>query len=157
MYIVVEYGMPSVARSLEDDSRMNTLAVMAETWKQCYAFSREFRYVSEPSEIIQIGWFRRALAHTVFNPTTNVRREWRADGQYDLSEILGLVEKGLEKDDDIIQQWFGAEDVMRLLRSAKTFEELCDRVRCVCGEFETDERLEGIVESVLGKENENGA
>jgi hypothetical protein len=154
MYIVVEHGVPRVAPSLESEARMNTLAVIAATWSQCHAFSRDTRYISEPSKTHQIGWLRLALAHTVYNPLTDVGREWKACGRYELPEILALVEKGLEKDDDIIQQWFDAEDVMRLLRSAETFEELCDRIRCVCGEFEADERLERIVESVLGKQNE---
>ena len=41
---------------------------------------------------------------------------------------------------------------MTLLRSANTFEEMVDRVRCVCGEFEADQRLQKIVESILGPE-----
>jgi len=67
-----------------------------------------------------------------------------------LKEIIEEVEKGLEKDDDIIQQWFSADEVLRLLRSAKTFDEMVDRVRCVCGKFETDERLRKVVDAVLG-------
>ena len=154
MYIVIEYGMPRVVESLDSGTRMTTLAVMAETWKQCYAFSPKARYVGAPSKNIRFSWFKRALAHTIYNPWTEVMNEWRESGEYRISEILALVERGLEKDDDIIQQWFGAEEVMQLLRSATTFDELCDRVRCVCGEFETDERLKGVVESILGKQND---
>ena len=153
MYIVVQDGMPSVVKSLDTGTRMTTLAVMAETWKYCYAFSAKVRYVGAPSRDVRFSWFKRALAHTIYNPWTDVINEWRESGEYTIPEILALVERGLEKDDDIIQQWFGADEVMKLLRSAKTFDELCDRVRCVCGEFETDERLKGVVESILGKQN----
>jgi len=151
MFIVVVYGMPSVVESLDGGTRMNTLAVMAETWTQCYAFSSTTRYVGAPNKRVYFGWFTRALAHTIYNPVTDITREWRESGGYDMSEIFDLVERGLEKDDDIIQQWFGADDVMKLLRSATNFDELCDRIRCVCGEFETDRRLKAIVDSTLGK------
>jgi len=66
-------------------------------------------------------------------------------------EIIAEVEKGLEKDDDIIQQWFDAEEVLKLLRSARTFDEMLDRVECVRGGFEADERLRKIVRKVLGR------
>lgn len=78
--------------------------------------------------------------------------EWHSTGESNLAEIVSEVEKGLEKDDDIIQQWFSGEQVMTLLRSANTFEEMLDRVRCVCSEFEADQRLQKIVESILGPE-----
>ena len=78
--------------------------------------------------------------------------EWHSTGESKLAEIVSEVEKGLEKDDDIIQQWFSGEQVMTLLRSANTFEEMVDRVRCVCSEFEADQRLQKIVELILGPE-----
>ena len=78
--------------------------------------------------------------------------EWHSTGESNLAEIVSEVEKGLEKDDDIVQQWFSGEQVMTLLRSANTFEEMVDRVRCVCGEFEADQRLQKIVELILGPE-----
>jgi hypothetical protein len=52
--------------------------------------------------------------------------------------------------DDGIQQWLGSNDVLKLLRSATTFDEMVDAVRCVCGEFESDARLQPIVDRVLG-------
>lgn len=157
MYIVVVGGMPSVVESLDSGTRMNTLAVMGETWNQCHAFGPNTRYAGAPSINIHLNWLRRALAHIVWNPLTDVMMVWREDGEYRQSEIIALVERGLEKDDDIIQQWFGADEVMRLLRSATTFDELCDRVRCVCGEFETDPRLTAIVDSILGKKEDESA
>ena len=150
MYIVLEFGIPSVCEELSRGERMNTLAVMAETWKQGYAFSSEIRYVCVPSKKVRIGWFRQILAHTVYNPWTDVKTEWQESGSYCITEIVGLVESGLADDDDIIQQWFGADEVLKLLRSANTFAELCDRVRCVCGEYENDARLRSIVDSVIG-------
>lgn len=75
--------------------------------------------------------------------------KWQVAGPCVLADILTEVQRGLEKDDDIIQQWFDADKVMKLLQSARSFDEMVDRVRCICGEFEVDPRLRHIVDSVL--------
>src|SRR5687767_61856 len=81
---------------------------------------------------------QRFLAHVIYSPKTGVMRRWEPAGTYVLTDIVAEVERGLETDDDIIQQWFGADDVLKLLRSAATFDEMADAIRCVCGEFEID-------------------
>jgi hypothetical protein len=93
---------------------------------------------------------QRFLAHVIYNPTTGVTTRWEPAGSYALSDIIAEIERGLETDDDFIQQWFGAGDVIKLLGSATTFDEMADAIRCVCGEFERDPRLRAIVDNVLG-------
>jgi len=151
MYIVTEFGMPYVSEEL-DSYRPNRLAAIKQTWLNCKAFDGVSRYVARPIRPPSFNPLQRFLAHTVFNPLSDIEVTWHAEGVCELSEILDEVENGLEKDDDIIQQWFDSNDVMTLLRSASTFDEMVDRVRCVCGEFESDPHLRKIVDSILGPE-----
>jgi len=150
MFIVTEYGSPHAESSLGEQGPLNRLALMKQTWTHCWAFDAEQRYRCVPSHQPKVGAVQRILARSVFNPTTDVMLRWEAMGPYGLSEIVAEVERGLKWDDDIIQQWFDADEVLKLLRSASTFDEMVDAVRCVCGEFDADSRLRAIVDRVLG-------
>jgi hypothetical protein len=152
MFIVVEYGVPYADPSLCEGGPLNRLALMERSWMHCCAFDARQRYRGVPSHEPKVSLVERMLAHTVYNPKTDVTLRWEACGPCELPEIIAEVERGLESDDDFIQQWFGAEDVLKLLRSASTFDEMVDAVRCVCGEFEKDSRLRAIVDRVLGPE-----
>ena len=151
MFVVTENGFPHVTDRLKP-FRPNRLAVMAKAWSESKAYDEKSRWRPQPIELPSFNRFQKFLAHTFYNPKTDIEIPWEADGESTLSEIVSDVERGLEKDDDIIQQWFGADDVLKLLRSATTFEEMCDRVECVCGGFEADDRLRNIVVGQLGNE-----
>jgi hypothetical protein len=125
---------------------------MRRSWTGWWAFDAEKSYRCVPSHEPKVSLLEKMLAHTVYNPKTDVMCRWEASGPCDLSVIVAEVERGLESDDDIIQQWFGAEDVLKLLRSARNFDEMVDAARCVCGDFEYDPRLEAVVERVLGRD-----
>lgn len=123
---------------------------MRRGWQHSFAFDTRQRYRCVPSHQPEIGAVQRLLAHLIYNPVTDVTTQWEPSGSYVLSDIIAEVERGLQTDDDGIQQWFGADDVLKLLRSATTFEDMVDAIRCVCGEFESDSRLRAIVDSILG-------
>lgn len=150
MFIITEFGVPHVADSLQQSKPLNKLAVMKQTWRCCAAFDDQLRYRCLPSHEPNISSIQRLLAHVCYNPITNVTTRWEPAGKYDLTDIVVEVEQGLKTDDDLIQQWFCADDVLKLLRSAKTFDQMADIIRCVCGEFESDPRLRAIVDKVLG-------
>jgi len=150
MYVVIEHGVPRVAKELRP-YQPNRLAAMQKSWLHCEAFDADSRYEAKPDKEPSFSAFQRILAHTICNPSSGIQVDWHIAGESSLAEIVAEVEKGLDKDDDIIQQWFGANDILRLLRSATTFAEMLDRVECVCGGFEVDDRLRTIVEDVLGK------
>lgn len=152
MFITTDFGIPRVVASLEAPRYMNVLAYMRRNWEHCFAFDAHQRYRCVPLRQLKIGSMQRLLAHLVYNPMTDVTFRYEPVGSYALREIIAEVEKGLEHDDDIIQQWFGADAVLRLLRAANTFDEMADAVLCVSGGFETDPRLRAIVEHVLGSE-----
>lgn len=61
-----------------------------------------------------------------------------------------MVERGLERDDDIIQQWFDADDILKLLNAAKSWEEMVLAVDSICGSHEVDAAARQYAESVLG-------
>lgn len=149
MFIVIEFGVPHVTDSLETSRHLNRLSVMKRTWLRCFAFDAHQTYRRLPSDEPSFGVIQRLLARVCYNPPTEVVTRWEPAGRYDLADIVSEVERALATDDDIIQQWFDADDVLKLLRSAETFDQMADAVRCVCGEFETDVRLRGIVDSVL--------
>lgn len=150
MFIVTEFGIPFVSDSLDESGPLNRLAVIRRGWQHCFAFDALQRYRCLPSHQPQVGAIQRFLAHVIYNPLTDVTTHWEPAGGYVLTDIVAEVERGLQTDDDCIQQWFGADDILKLLQSATTFEEMIDAVRCVCGEFESDPRLRTIVNSVLG-------
>lgn len=151
MFIVTEFGVPHVADSLEASPPLHRLAVVGRTWLRCFAFDAHQRYCLLPSYEPRIGAVQRLLARVCYNPLTDVVTRWEPAGSYVLADIVAEVERGLQTDDDCIQQWFGADEVLKLLRSATTFPEMADAIRCVCGEFERDARLELIVRRVLGQ------
>ncbi len=150
MYIVTDFGVPYVAKELRP-FRPNRLAAIQATWAQCRAFDEKHWYEAVPNHVPKFSILQRLLAHTVYNPLAEIEVEWRIAGETSLPEIVAEVQKGLEWDDDGIQQWFGADEVLKLLRSATTFDEMLDRVECVCGGFEVDGRLRKTVDDVLGK------
>ena len=151
MLIVTDYGIPYVADSLPPYGT-SRLGAIKRDWERSKAWDQDSKYILDPVEEIQFTLLQRILAHTVYDPKADIQCDWKEAGAYHLQEIISEVELGLESDDDIIQQWFGADDVLKLLRSATTFEEMCDRVECVCGGFEADDRLRIIVVDLLGNE-----
>ena len=153
MFIIIEGGAPTLERELPQPY-FTRLAAMNRVWSHWVAFDAHHRYKAQPVIAPTISVVQRLLAHTVYNPKVEVPIRWTAEGESSLSEIISHVEDGLKSDDDIIQQWFEGPDVIRLLRSATTFEEMCDRVACVCGRFESDSRLHEIVEATLGQKSE---
>src|SRR5262245_45981820 len=115
MFIATEFGTPYVSTSLERPGSLDRLSVMRRMWERCFAFDSQQRYRCVPSHIPKIGSVQKLLAHLIYNPMTSVTTHWEPAGGYSLSDIVAEVERGLQTDDDGIQQWFGADDVLKLL------------------------------------------
>lgn len=147
-YVLVQHGCPRVVTDLPP-YKPNRLAILRRDWEHCHGFSDTSRYAismeSEPPSTL----LQRILAHTVFNPVVPVTAAWRPIGERRTADILALVEAGLRHDDDILQQFFEAADVMRLLKAADGWDELLLAVRCVCGEHEMDDVALRFVRTVL--------
>ena len=146
--IVVEYGNPYVANSFPTMGA-NRLAVLARTWEQVHVFDGESHFTVQPRETPSFSFLTKFLAHTIYNPSVSLEFEWHRHAEYRKSDLVELVEQGLQHDDDIIQQWFGADDVLALLNSASSWEQLLIAVRAICGDHEVDTVVRQYVAKVL--------
>ena len=82
----------------------------------------------------------------------NITIQWERIGDYDPSALIQTVRRGLETDDDIIQQWFEGSEVIKLLESAQSYAQMLLAVRAICGEHETEPDVLTYVEQILGKQ-----
>ncbi len=148
-YITVEYGIPGVVESLWTLSP-NRLAIIKRTWQHCHAFDADSRYELVVADVPPISALQRILAYSIYNPSVTVSSTWERVADRSPSDIPNLVRSGLASDDDIITQWFDGDEVMSLLESAKTWEELLTAVRCIGGEHETDPNVSAYAKQILG-------
>ena len=148
-YIVVEFGIPRAVSSLPDVRRMNRLAILGRTWEHVHAFDSSSRYRWQVVDPPHVGMFSRLLAHTIYNPMVDVQSEWLRCGDYKSADLISLVTDGLTQDDDIIQQWFCAEEVTRLLMCANSWNEMVLAVEAIGGSHEVDSQASKYVERIL--------
>ena len=147
-FILIEYGAPHVVEQLPA-YKPNRLALMAQTGSHCNAFDAQVEYQQKVRNVPSFGLLSKVLAYTIYNPIVKVDAEWTVCGQYDPARIVALVNDGLQYDDDIIQQWFSADDVLKLLRAANSFDTMVLAVKCICGEHEVSDEARSYVNDVL--------
>lgn len=147
--IYVSHGVPGLVDALPA-YMPNRLTILGRFWEKERAFSssEEFAYQLDPLPTFSL--LQRIGAHTVYNPRENVKGEWRPVGPYSKGRLIELVAAGLETDDDIIQQWFDGDDVLRLLEAAQTYDDVLLAVGAIGGGHEVDELTAAFVRSVLG-------
>ena len=150
-FIVIEQGAPHIEDQLTIP-RPNRLGVIRRFWEDMRAFDGHSEYRLSVSDVPNLGSVARFLAYTVYNPHVPLTCEWVVSGRYESKSILTLVGAGLEHDDDIIQQWFDANQVMKLLGAADSFATMVLAVRCICGAHESDVEAEQFVGRVLGRD-----
>lgn len=147
-YIEVFFGTPHLTEALRDYSP-NRLAVMQRTWEHVHAFDEHHRYQLEIPEIPRYGPVSKIMAHVGYNPQEHIASKWIIAGDCKLSDIVNLVKCGLESDDDSIQQWFGAESIIKLLHSAKNWSEMLIAVDAITGGHEVNIKTLDYVNSIL--------
>ena len=148
-YVIVECGMPHVAPELPRfDGRMTRRSILERGWEDSHAFDGAYSYqvVADPPEI---SWFAKVLAYSTYDPLVPVAAQWNRSGSYEKCALIGLVADGLEHDDDIIQQWFSADHVLRLLNAANCWDEMLLAVEAICGSHEVDPSVERYVLATL--------
>jgi hypothetical protein len=147
-YITVEYGIPRVVASLWT-LKPNRLAIIKRTWQHCHAFDGNSRYELVVADPPRVSAFQRILAYTIYNPAVTVESTWQRVADCSTADIIDLVRVGLASDDDIITQWFDGDEVIALLESAQTWEDLVVAVRCIGGEHETDSNVSAYAKRIL--------
>ena len=152
-YIIVEFGHPHPADTLPNCSPRNRLAAISRQWEEMHAFDGKSRYRVAVAGVPQFGAFSRFLAHTIYNPMLSATfdSKWSECGEYRKSDLIALVAKGLETDDDCLQQWFGGDDVIKLLEAADSWNDTLLAVEAICGGHEADPAVLRYVERVLGQ------
>ncbi len=146
-FIALEHGCPRVVESLWT-LRLDRLAVVKRVWEHCKAFDADSRYDLILTDVPQVNLLQRMLASTLYNPSVDITATWIKVGDRMPSDLLDSVRAALEKDDDIITQWFDSNQVMNLLESASSWDELVLAVRCICGEHETNGEASAYVNRV---------
>ena len=147
-YIIVEFGAPRVAEHLPT-MQPNRLAVMSRTWEKVRAFDGKSSYTVQPREVPSYGILTKVLAYTIFNPKLEMEFDWETHpGDYK-SELVNLVKDGLHRDDDLIQQWFEAPEVLKLLNAADSWNKMLLAVHAICGGHECDSEVKRYVQAVL--------
>jgi hypothetical protein len=147
-YIALEHGCPRVVESLWS-VRIDRLAVIKRVWEHCKAFDAESRYDLIVTHVPRVTPLQQMLAYTFYNPSVDITATWTRVGDRLTSDLLDSVRAALENDDDIIKQWFDSIQVMTLLESASSWDDLVLAVRCICGEHETNEKASAYVNRVL--------
>lgn len=148
MFILTSFGVPDLAESLVP-LQPDRKALIAKTWLRCKAFDENSRFEPIPEKAPEFSGLQRFLAHTIYNPEEKIEIHWRRTGDCQLSEIRSEIQEGLQHDDDLIQQWLSADDIVALLDFATTFRRMIDVIRCINGEFETDPELRRLMDEVL--------
>ena len=151
-YIVIEFGIPHLADALPEYPRWNRLALLDRTWEQSFAFDGNSQYRLTVPDPPKYGLVARILAHTLYNPFIDVNSEWVRCGDYNKAALINLVHRGLEHDDDIIQQHFGGKDVIKLLSAADSWSDMMLAVKAINGSHEAYPEVRDYVQRVLGDE-----
>ena len=71
------------------------------------------------SRIIPLSYkptlFKKLLAYTFYNPLLAVTRTWDQVSTYSLTELKGQISKCIDRDDDLMTQWIGPDELKELL------------------------------------------
>ena len=147
-FIIVEYGCPHLSDELTS-LRPNRLAVLKRSWEHVHGFDASFRYAVSPTHVPTYSFVAKLLAHTLYNPTESIEFQWQTCSPYDPSELIRLIETGLEHDDDLIQQWFDGTEILELLNAATNWETMILAIDAISGGHEVHKETEKFVLTVL--------
>jgi hypothetical protein len=79
----------------------------------------------------------KLLAATVHNPRIVVRYEYRAAGHYGLNELKDALSEAIFRDDDILTQFHGADELSERLGGAASFDDLVKMLQFAATEGES--------------------
>jgi hypothetical protein len=149
-FIILDAGGPMIAS--KSKALVSTrLAVIHRFWEQYEAYDSQghYRFVVQNPPVFSM--LQTLLARICINPIEKIDGVWEKIGDYDRGHLIATIKKELETDDDIIQQWFEGPEVIKLLESSRSFDDMLCAVGAICGEHETDPKVLAYVEQVLGK------
>ena len=150
MFVYVTHGVPLILKEKpRDNKQLRRREIATRTWENEHLFDAESHYQYAASNVPELTPFQGFLARTIYNPVVPLSGKWRRVGDFDASDLLTAVQVGLDHDDDIIQQWFDASDVLELLDAAKSWDETLLAVEAICGGHEDTPKVAAYVKRVL--------
>jgi hypothetical protein len=85
------------------------------------------------------NFMTRFLANTFYNPTVNVIPEWKMIGVYEIDEIKKELIKCIEKDDDILTQFIGSEEIKNYINKVNSFDAIYNVLHKYVFEYNEEE------------------
>ena len=150
MFVVLTHGLPyAVSEMPLSIKKLRRHEIILRTWEDEFVFDSEsqFRYVA--SVMPSISPFQRFLAKTIYNPVIPFTAELQRICDFRQDDLVAAVKKGLDRDDDIIQQWFEGKDVVKLLTCASNWNEILIAVDAIGGGHEDSVDVAAYVNRVL--------
>jgi len=74
-------------------------------------------------------WWMRLLANTIYNPRFEAELQWTPAGHYTFAELQDQVCSVVDRDDDVLTQFTGAEEIKKAVHECQSFEELTGTLR----------------------------
>jgi hypothetical protein len=149
--ICIQDGAPWITTEFPAYPHSNRLGVANRFWERAHVFSKTKEYAFRLGTYPRLTRLQIVLARTIFNPVQRVDGQWVEVGSYDRSRVVSIVRAGLEHDDDIIQQWFTADEVIKLLEASTSYEEMLAAADAIDGGCEGNPETRAYVERVLGR------
>ena len=150
MFVVVTHGLPYAVTEMPPSiKRLRRHEIILRTWEDECVFDCEshFRYVA--STVPTISSFQRFLAKTIYDPVVPFTAELQRISDFRQKDLVAAVKKGLDRDEDIIQQWFEGTDVIKLLTRASNWNEILIAVDAIGGGHEDSVDVAAYVNRVL--------
>lgn len=152
MYIYVIHGMPLTMQERPAAiDKVRRHEVITRAWEDQHLFDQNSHYRYFADDVPEISSLQSFLARTIYNPVVRVHAEWRRVGDFDQKELIAAVKKGLDHDDDIIQQWFDKNEVMKLLYVANSWDEVILAVEAIGGGHGDTSAVAAYIKRVLKK------
>lgn len=150
MFVVVTHGLPyAVTKMPPSIKKLRRREIILRTWEDECVFDSESHFQYIASKVPTISSFQRFLAKTIHNPVVPFTAELQRIGDFRQIDLLAAVKRGLDRDDDIIQQWFEGTDVVRLLTCASNWNEILLAVDAIGGGHEDSVDVAAYVNRVL--------
>jgi hypothetical protein len=117
---------------LETESRKSRFSVYGalntRRWVAFDAAGKKWR-VAKDSFRYPDTWWMRLLANTIYNPRFEAELGWELAGQYALAELQDQVCLLVERDDDRLAQFTGADAIKKAVHGCQSFGELTGKLR----------------------------
>ncbi len=123
--ITVYKDFPELVLSEIELEKSNALAVLKLKNVKAYdAEGIKWRYDLK-SEQVKNNFWTRLTANTFYNPTVQTQPIWTKMDSYTIEEIQVKLKECINKDDDLLTQFIGSEELIRAIDKAKDFKDLC--------------------------------